>query len=379
MHPYNEISACMPDSSNALRTLEEDTRMKRKIKGEVVQFIISTAREFATRQTLPKRDPERIIGLRITGMSRDGFNQHWRRLDYDNDGQPCYQSGCKSYYFYYRARINAWVIDDIMVPSGSVYSSSRNADINSPWTTSPSWKICSTIYSQYTSPPAGSKAAFRDECVEIRGCGSVPSGAYCSASEDGVYYRQPPYDDINDHPHYIKPEKPHSPRRHLFFSSNHVWVVAPQCNEEQGFFISSNGSSLICRGWKYIPPDVVEKGVKFEFIQAGASTTDESQEIEENEYQVELLPWDRSNHECVLFNNEACTVAFLAAQPQQLRKKLHPTLLSHLEHNGIHVEGVQDAGSNSWKILSALTGVRRGDSDADKATKHLLFMYLMSL
>merc|ERR1711974_37213 len=73
-HPESPINcACMPDKTSVKKG-EELT--KEKYKGEVVQFLIRTAREFATRQ-VKKVDTTRIKGVFVTGMSRQEFNGLW--------------------------------------------------------------------------------------------------------------------------------------------------------------------------------------------------------------------------------------------------------------------------------------------------------------
>ena len=89
-----------------------------------------------------------------------------------------------------------------------------------------------------------------------------------------------------------------------------------------------------------------------------------------SEFELELLRWQDSNHECILFNNEAHTVAFLCANPSLMKRSLHPMLLRHLEQNGIHIEGASgggDAFSASYcKTLSALTGIPKGEKEASQ-------------
>merc|ERR1712137_1356291 len=101
---------------------DDDEEGKAKIKGEVIQFLIRTAREFATRQQ-HHEDPERVAGCKISGMSRWEFNGLWTRMEYDNDGQPCFrkQAGSGVLYLYYRSNLKQWVIDDIMEATGATF------------------------------------------------------------------------------------------------------------------------------------------------------------------------------------------------------------------------------------------------------------------
>jgi hypothetical protein len=359
--------ACMPDAKAGVRTLEEDTRTKRKIKGEIIQFILRTAVEFATRQSKLKLFSDSIVEVDVSGMTRSLFNKRWRRMEYDNDGKPCFRSPCSNFYLYYRALADCWVIDDIIETTGTTYAYSQSGNINSTWTSSPEWSRSSIIESRLES--STNPAAYRGEAIRISGCGRLGGKTYCSASEDGLYLRQPPYDDINGQPHYIKYTSITDPsRRHLFFATERRWIVAPQCNEDQGYFVMGEGSP-ISRNWMYLPPDVVERQSRFVFVKRGARDEDPDEEKDEfNEFEIELIKWKDSNHECILFNNIAHTVAFLSARPKEMKNRLHPMLMRHLEQNSISVEGgtgpSDSFASSHWKTLSALTGVVREDSQA---------------
>ncbi|CAE7238243.1 RNF213 [Symbiodinium microadriaticum] len=370
--------ACMPDAHTGARTLEEDTRSKRKIKGEILQFVIRTAGEFATRQTEMKPVADRITGVRVSGMGRAVFNKHWNRMAYDNDGKPCFRSPCSTYFLYYRALANSWVIDDIIETSGATYAFSKNDDINSLWIASPEWSKTTAVTS---APGPHMTSAYRSETILITGCSRI--GGNCSSTEDGVYLRQPPYDDINGHPHFIKMSDKlgEGVRRHFFYSRFRRWIIAPQCNEDDGYFIMSENGQY-SNTWLFLPPDAPERKAQFQIIRqrgeddvsdsklpgiALANDSNMADDLEEFPlFDLELLRWQDSNHECILFNNDAHTVAFLCANPTLMSKSLHPTLLRHLEQNGIRIEGGSMAGDevslSYWTILSALTGIAKGDS-----------------
>ena len=113
------------------------------------------------------------------------------------------------------------------------------------------------------------------EYIEISGCSRTPSGSYCSSSEDGRYLRQPPYDDIDGRPHYIKnasgySESAFGARRHLFYSKQSgTWQISPVCNNDQGSFLYTVNSDLCSSDWKYMPPDQLENGNGFQFTYLG--------------------------------------------------------------------------------------------------------------
>ena len=230
--------ACMPDSQSELRTIADDVRAKRKIKGEIIQFMIKTAREFAIRQNVVTKVTEKkIVAAKIEGMSRGEFNTFWARTPFDNEGQPCFMSRNGEYYLYYRSLANCWVIDDIIESTGATYCYSQTGDINSAWTVAPTWEYDRRILAKCNTV-SGATDAYRNEAVTISGCGLVAPDSSCSCDDDGVYLRQPPYDDINKYPHYIKDRDHPKKRRHLFLSNHRDYVVAPQCNEDQGFFFA---------------------------------------------------------------------------------------------------------------------------------------------
>jgi uncharacterized protein YlaI len=66
-HPSSPINiACIPDIGIKLMTLEYDTKMKARVKGEMFAFLCKTSREFATRRNNKATcDPNRIVGLLV--------------------------------------------------------------------------------------------------------------------------------------------------------------------------------------------------------------------------------------------------------------------------------------------------------------------------
>lgn len=98
-HPESPLnSACMPDP---LSHNIDDIQSKAKIKGEIIQFIFKTAREFATRLTGVKLG-RRVASCKVAGLSRQRFNVRWTRCLFDNDGHPCFSIGRNEFFLYYR-------------------------------------------------------------------------------------------------------------------------------------------------------------------------------------------------------------------------------------------------------------------------------------
>lgn len=398
-HPESPLNAaCMPDP---LSHSIDDTENKAKIKGQIIQFIFKTAREFATRLTGVVQG-RRIVQCRVSGLSRHQFNNRWQRCDYDNDGEPCFSLKNNNYFLYYRSdyicyyetltttvhllcdvyfcrrKSNCWVIDDIIEPEGPVYSTSSSKDLcSSMWTTSPGWESSRRCISVSR---AMRTHGYKGEGVVIEGCGSLRNGS-CTEAEDGLYIRQ--IDDINGQPHYIKQGPNGKDRRHLFWeTSKGCWQVSDICNDDQGAHIMCCDSRALDGGdWQSIPPDVREKSPLFELVYAEGAvmstenstgdaslTAEQTSELAKQGLHVELLRWKDSNHECIFFNNENHLVTFLSLNPSVLRRTMHPSLLKHLENNRIVVGddllSVRATPQHFQDILGGLTGVVRSTSEA---------------
>ena len=84
--------------------------------------------------------------------------------------------------------------------------------------------------------------------------------------ENGVYLRQPPYDDINKNPHYIRIiDEKEGERRHIFMGDNHGWQICPICTDEEGTYCMSISKKITGR-WRSIPHDKVEDKARFQLL-----------------------------------------------------------------------------------------------------------------
>eukprot|EP00004_Rigifila_ramosa_P001109 TRINITY_DN1107_c0_g1_i3.p1 TRINITY_DN1107_c0_g1~~TRINITY_DN1107_c0_g1_i3.p1 ORF type:complete len:6204 (+),score=1430.96 TRINITY_DN1107_c0_g1_i3:1580-18613(+) len=369
-HPESPVNcACMPDMHAAK---QDDILVKGQIKAEVIRFLAATATEFATRESQGVEE-DRITSMTVNGFQRIQFNGFWERTPFDVDGKMCFRSG--SLFLYYRNRQKQWVIDDVIQPTGAVFSSSTNSDMTSAWSTSPSWAQDPRFRVEAVRNTAGHNG----EAYKITG-GKSRAG---DEHENGIYLRQPPYDDIHGRPHYIMTTPL---RRHLFWSAKEsLWQIAPVCTDEEGAYalsVTSNITGL----WQTMPADIVDANVRFTYYRAGGSTaptgagsssgtknteqtaTDQDQEESLNAAELEgmrLQKWNDSNHECLLFSNENHVVTFLSLDPKKLRSKMHPQLLQHLEQNNINVgEDLDRLNARYYEVLSVLTGVHRNRESA---------------
>lgn len=288
--------ACMPDEAIQLMTLEFDTAMKHRVKGEMINFMIKTAREFATRQTSTKEevDPNRIVGVIVKELSfiaesrvKDIRLHFWKRERYDNDGRPVFKSPtfyhnynvgnaanrtaekAYTYYIHFRESENRWVIDDTVQYTGGVVAYSQNAD-ELPKTVFELRQLKGRtvnveIRKGRTTLPDGTNV----DSVTVKGFESAPQGpgAVAGANENGLYVRLMDQ-DINDQPHFFK-EGPES--RHLYFLADNKnrWVIAKTCNAEvMGACAYSPNDRMESTNYIVYPPNIIERNATFQIVTA---------------------------------------------------------------------------------------------------------------
>jgi hypothetical protein len=356
--PSNIINGlCKPDSHSQVSS--HDAATKQKIKCEIVRFLVKTAMEFSCRQVLIPKG-ERIVGVKAQGFQNERYNVTFSRRPFDNDAKPVFKYG--QFFLYFRARESCWVIDDVVDAAGSVYSRSSGPDLNDEWVSAQGWVVDGRI-----------KASLK---FDVNGFGSEAVQIKCShphEDEDGTYLRLPPYDNIDGKGHYLKKK----PRRHLFFNTvNGAWQISPLCNNNEGAFIMSLTADLIGQ-WMTTPKDQVEPRAQLEFIIRRPEEPEPEAEPEADEAATalenldlsgytELLRWNDSNHECLLFSNTTSAVNFLSLDPLKMARTMHPLLMEYLTQNGVWVaEDVDSLNARHHEIISGLTGVTRSKRDAD--------------
>ena len=170
-------------------------------------------------------------------------------------------------------------------------------------------------------------------------------------SLNGMYLRQPPYDNIDNQPHYIIMKSVFQERRHLFFSKNaNSWRICPLCNEDDGSLAISSSDKITGR-WQVIGEPIIAREVKITPVTMSDLTTrhirkrvtkeeeeGEEKEKEEKEFSgaeklivneylemeslfEKTLKWSDSNHESLLFSNRTHVVSFLSIHPRQMKKR----------------------------------------------------------
>ena len=375
--PLNMI--CMPTEEKEGKAegkkvnQKETNESKLLMKGELLSFIFRTAREFAMRQS-NEVDPNEIKYALVQGFSKGEYNGKWAKHSFTHCGKPVFfaRSQRSKYIMHYRAKAQNWVIDNDIVLEGAYFAYGEGEDLETTaWRSSCQWRTHKGAIAKEVKRKAG---GYEGHAMELSG--------FPRDTENGLYLRQPPYDDINKKPHYIKLEPT---RRHLFHTGFR-WVICPVCTLEEGFLANSGSFNR----WDIKPPDAQEPNVKINLVQfkdeedvvvqeeGNIYMVDEEtedllhrREEELEEYlRLEKLfertkKWSESNHECLLFSNTNHIVSFMSMNPQKMEESMHPNLLAFLKQNRFTVgESLDQISKKHESILGALTEVHRTGEDA---------------
>jgi hypothetical protein len=376
--PLNMI--CMPieASPGQKLSLKETLDAKESAKGQIINFILRTAREFATRQTKKSLEGANVY-LKMEGFTSSNLNANFKKHTFTNEGYPVYsrtvQKGSKAttYYVYFRTQKNQWVVDDTITSTGPYFCASATPELHGVWNVPVSWTISPII----KVIPVSRKDGYNGEAIMVSG--------FQNENNNGVFLRQPPYDDVNGKPQYIK-DLEGVARRHLFFNQHDSkWYICPTCTLEEGAF----GKGDLSKEWWEKPP-MKKDNVKATIIETDIPLVevpeeDNNLDDEEVDYEQALrnerfreylelealfantLRWQDSNHECLLFSNVNHVVSFLSMDPKKMREEMHPNLLGYLEFNKVDVgESLDVLTEKHYQVLSALTEVYRSQDEAKK-------------
>lgn len=300
---------------------------------------------------------------------------------------------CFYFEFYFCHLLEKYYIDTVHYTGGVIaYTQSGGSLEQAVWERRNLIGREVAVESKLVNHPDG----FNFEGVQITGFEKCLMGPGCvvSADDNGVYYRLPPSEDIEEMPHYLKVGQA---VRHLF-SFKKRWVIAKTCNAEvmgaQAY--TPENKPITFNRYKYYPKNEVEKDMSVKLVLAHEAPTVLAQlasvseivpdiienhglenvvaaDLESSGLGVELVCWRESNHDCVFFNNFTGQVSFLSLNPDVLRASMHPVLLNHLVSNKIDVgEDLMKLNERHWDILASLTGVERSRTDIAKVLIHLL-------
>jgi hypothetical protein len=398
-------AALLPDEFSV-----NDVQLKESMKGEIVSFLVRTAKDFACSSKIDQDEFEEPGIVPHTFSARNQWNLEWTRTTFDVGGRPCYKLKARdniTYYLYFRSGSQRWVIDDEVIPMGSGYSVSANADMNSEWSTSAFWE-----------PNKDVRVTPKDNGYVISGCKGQPGvgGTSCSTLDNGHY--KPHAENINDKTHYVlnTPElNAKKESRHLIYSkTDDCWKICPACREDEGCYLKGERAQKTpdVGTWFAVPKDVVDNvvwrlqepkrkkkkpgltttttpapagggGNANNAANAAAATTTPTEppstEEEEQLLMSSIMPWNDQNHETFLFSNTNHTLAFFSKKPEVMRGHMNPSLLKFLTTNKVTVgENLDDAKADYYRLLSALTNVNRAKGDAEKLLGDLATRYALT-
>lgn len=118
---------------------------------------------------------------------------------------------------------------------------------------------------------------YQGEGVSVTGCRD--NGASACSTENGIYLRQPPYDDIEGRPHYIMLNG--TLRRHLFYKPlEKAWQISPVCTDFEGAFALSATNNLD-GVWRTVPPELVESNANVEVLRRSGKPSRTLADIED--------------------------------------------------------------------------------------------------
>ncbi|CAE7456062.1 RNF213, partial [Symbiodinium sp. CCMP2456] len=368
-HPESVANqACIPEEGAPTakpmsELLAQDCPM---FKGELIAFILRTARDFATRQTANNEvDPETVVAAHLQNFHQDRFCGTWRLQPFSSDGHPVFakydksEKGSGQFFLYYRAAQRMWVIDAELDKVAPAFAYTRKRDYEKGW-----WRMASWVPNKgMTLVNAEHPLAFEREAVEVRGVDEQLTG---SPEEylvplNGMYLRQPKDENVNGKAHFVLER----PRRHLFWDTGmDTWCIAHVCHSDEGVYAKSSRAALL-GPYVTMGRDEQVPNARVSFVTAGEEAGAAARREPEQEEDFPLLRWEDSSHDCMLFSNRKHQVCFLSSQPTKLRISMHPGLLFLLERNHVSVgESLDALTADHTKILGCLTGVDRSREEA---------------
>ncbi|CAE8647524.1 unnamed protein product [Polarella glacialis] len=375
-HPDSVVNqACMPESPSAtvvgevsgLQAPNEKPQDCPMFKGELIAFILKTARDFATRQTSRHdADPEEIVAADLTNFHFDKYCGRWRRAPFSSDGMPVfaryheYGVGSGQFFLYFRASEARWVIDQEVDKIAPAFAFTKRPEISARWWGMGTWVVNKKMSVRKLTHHLG----FEGSAVQVSGVDESLTGKEDEylVPLNGVYLRQHRTEDVNKAPHYVL-EKP---RRHLFWDSV-TWCIAHVCHAEEGVYARASSVDIfgtyltMGSDTKLVDPEASVSFVTAAAEAQGSARTAAQQEADGNDVlddDFPLLRWEDSSHDCMLFSNRRHAVCFLSSNPAQLQRSMHPGLLQLLEKNGVRIgESLDALTADHTHVLGCLTNV----------------------
>lgn len=353
---------CQPFAGEPFSSIER----KGVVKGNLIQFLVETSAEIATRQIkeFDIKEPNRVQAVNF--RTNPKFNNIYVRCDYDHNGKPCFEAD--GLYLYWRTKQNAWVLHETIAERGPCQLMSSNGDSALP--PGGTWHLfgdskatngwAETVVDKsvkFTTSPGNSAS----NCQGTYTAAGMISGRRCyRLAEAAVIY-------------YVSPL--------------HSWVIARYEDGDKAIVGVFQGDIEIqgrvrCNAWPteqygsyIVSVDVIEQE-KFREIPLWklrvvklCTPAQHVKDVKDLLKLIELDPcklfedmvkWNDSTHDSLLFSNATGAVKFLTKKAAAMRERMHPYLMETLDERGFDIGGGLEkfGGSDHHATLAALTGVK---------------------
>ena len=311
-----------------------------------------------TGDQLAIRDLSSEIGLTLGGPDAySSLRGRWNVLPFARGGAYCYRHHSGRFLLAFDRAASHWVIREYLTPSPGGESAEVAGELySSPllWSTTPhlsgDWHVGSSYPTYFGTGKRGYReeggaSATGVEVITLKGLHPSMNGAY---------------------------ERPYGTKGYFLGNQG----VLRFHEAERRWELHSNASGPVGSEW----PLAVSQSSDPESHWAPAqgegidltltahpllleSTLSEAERIEHEElaksFEASLLPWEKSNHESLLFRNDPAVLMFLSKNRAKLLADMHPSLreLIHQVSVPVRVCDVDNIATRFQDILAILTGI----------------------
>ena len=305
---------------------------KEKVKGEVIRFLCATARELSARQVV-KDDPNQMVEQCIlTGFRNSLLNGAYFETKYENDGKPCYRLG--SHFLYFNFEEQRWEINYNMNCAEIPLAYSLSDSISGEWIEETMWDIDPTF-----------KLTQLNAQIEITT--DLHPNKLVTDRELGVYRAHPNLRNVY--------ERKNAKRFLIYKSESSKYEITSSIEGPYEVYFRST-SFKKDRDWecRYSRAHCyVEHEYRYTPVENNRKSLDE------------LLKWDDSNHEILLFCNKTKWVQVLGKSSTKLTESLHPILIDYFKSKSIKIgNNFSNLEEEHLEILKGLTGISRSTEEA---------------
>jgi hypothetical protein len=350
---------------------------------QILLLLSETALDFATPQ-IDDIPLDTVMAVQVSEFQENTeLNGVYRRAHGLMSGKhPVFRKG--NLLFYFRPMETRWVIDHVFrFLTRAICKAPTGGNITGRWEIAPDWvdhpevSVTMVLNSQDPTLP---------NSVYITGLRRCAYNDSALATDNGEYFRQPDFQDVNRQPLYQ-----HSASgRYLFFNPlEKRWQLSIGCAPESAAFAQSCSENLV-GSWQTLPPSSktfdnpsvrwITYGEQLqrlglavpETASPAASATGGGEVAAANPDATagdDLLDmalitsrialWNDRNHEALLFTATNTSFYFVASDIYTMRSHIHPGLLQLMQNNNISVGMNADQLHHAYEaILANITGVK---------------------